>query len=140
MRVITTQGRPARVKPGRLDRHARRAFLLGNCLSLAFVLSVETGWPIVALRGRELTPSGTRFLAHAFVQHPDGWLVDIEGAHRPNLTREWQFETELVEMTTQEAQEELCSGWLDFPPQHHELAVSLIDPVLSLARKHLAAA
>ncbi len=111
--------------------------MLGNCLSLAIAVSDRTGWPILTLRGRDINESRHRFLAHAFVEHPEGWLVDINGANRRDVTAQWKFETDLIPVGHDAACAELRVDADDFPQQHPELAVSFVDPVLALMTQQL---
>jgi hypothetical protein len=111
--------------------------MLGNCLTLAILLSRETGWPILALRGRDVTASGQRFLAHAFVEHPDGWLVDVDGINDRQVTTLWQFDTDLIEISAEAAVDELVQHPDEFPPQHPVLAANFVAPVLSRVQRQI---
>jgi hypothetical protein len=62
----------------RVDEAALLAFLGGHCHSLALAIHERTKWPLVAIDQRS---DGVR--AHVAVRRPDGKIVDIAGAHRP---------------------------------------------------------
>lgn len=74
--------------PGVLDGYARRAFKYGGCGALALALHDATGWPIVAITDHhnvfEDGQAGGGSALHWTVRHPDGRLIDIDGAHDPD--------------------------------------------------------
>lgn len=63
------------VSPGLLDSRALLAFTQGQCHGLALALAERTGWPLVKIE------SADRTCLHVCVERPDGFLVDITGAH-----------------------------------------------------------
>lgn len=73
--------------PGVLDGYAMRAFKYGACGALAIALHDATGWPIVAITDHhnvfEDGEAGGGSALHWTVRHPDGRLIDIDGAHNP---------------------------------------------------------
>ncbi|MFF0754472.1 hypothetical protein [Streptomyces sp. NPDC004267] len=84
------------VTTGRLDDAARDAFTSGQCHAMARALSEATGWPMFVLVDDECSydPDDcgcepvvedvcTCQLAHVVVVRPDGFHVDISGAHAP---------------------------------------------------------
>jgi len=63
------------VRPGVLDSRALLAFTQGQCHSLALALAERTGWPLVTIESADQT------CLHVCVERPDGFLIDITGAH-----------------------------------------------------------
>ncbi|MGW6308997.1 hypothetical protein [Streptomyces niveus] len=63
-----------------------RAFKYGGCGSLALALHAATGWPIVAA----VADDGLEL--HYAVTRPDGFLIDITGAHsEDDMLLEYEF-------------------------------------------------
>lgn len=90
--VYDSSGDPVEVTPGVLDDNADWVYRNGQCLALAVALSEHTGWP-VHLRtftdGDDADPAGTYLnLRHAYVQAPDGSLVDVRGEHDADIVEE----------------------------------------------------
>lgn len=90
------------VTPGVLDAGAERAFSFGACAGLAIAIHDDTGWPLVKVTDAHAVyaPNGTPYTElddearetigaagmgaggiHWLVQHPDGRLIDVDGAH-----------------------------------------------------------
>jgi hypothetical protein len=63
------------VRPGVLDSRALLAFIQGQCHGLALALAERTGWPLVTIESADHT------CLHVCVERPDGFLIDITGAH-----------------------------------------------------------
>ena len=81
--VLDSGGGPCDVRPGVLDDEADWVYTNGQCLALAVAMSEKTGWPVVLTRDDldDTDANGEPFygLRHAFVQAPDGTLLDIRG-------------------------------------------------------------
>ena len=69
-------------------------FTNGDCHILAAVLHRETGWQLGSFATHDY-PDGPD--VHAFVIHPSGCYLDVEGAHNPlEFVRGWQEEQDDV--------------------------------------------
>ncbi|MFJ5142977.1 hypothetical protein [Streptomyces sp. NPDC088707] len=84
------------VTTGQLNDAARKAFTSGQCHAMARALSEATGWPMAVLVDNECSydPDDCGYepvvedvctcqLVHLVVMRPDGFHVDINGAHAP---------------------------------------------------------
>lgn len=72
--------------PSKPDIHR---FTHGDCHYLARALQKLTGWPLMSFDADFDPITGTM---HAFVEAPDGRLLDIEGIHTPaELLEQWNF-------------------------------------------------
>lgn len=60
---------------GVINEQAIRAFKYGACAGLAIALHDATGWPLIQVGYCDELP------LHFMVRHPDGQLLDIQGAH-----------------------------------------------------------
>lgn len=80
------------VTPGVIDDEADWVYKNGQCLALAVAASERTGWPVYLRTftdGEAADPAGTYTnLRHAYVQAPDGSLVDIGGDHDTDVVEE----------------------------------------------------
>lgn len=70
-------GRRVKCVPGLLDDACIEAFCYGYCHVMALELHERTGWPLIAVWYK----SDTDLPGHIAVQHPDGWIVDVQGAY-----------------------------------------------------------
>lgn len=81
--VLDSGGGPVEVSPGVTDEDADWVYTNGQCLALAAAMSEKTGWPIVVTEDDlgDTGPDGEPFynIRHAYVQAPDGTLLDIRG-------------------------------------------------------------
>jgi len=74
--VDLPRGGSVELTPGVLDDAARYAFAAGHCHALALAIHERTGWPMLAMSGRN---SGYKDLRHVVVLMPDGKWLDIQG-------------------------------------------------------------
>lgn len=92
--VRDASGDPVDVVPGLIDDAAEWVYMHGQCLALAVVLAERTGWPMhlrVFADGdgyEDDEPVRYLNLRHAYVQTPDGPLLDIRGVHDPVIVEE----------------------------------------------------
>lgn len=80
--VLDSGGGPVDVTPGVLNDDADWVYTNGQCLALAVAMSEKTGWPVVLTRddlGDTIGDEPFYTLRHAYVQAPDGTLLDIRG-------------------------------------------------------------
>lgn len=78
-------GDPVEVTPGVIDDEADWVFKRGQCLSLAVALAEKTGGKVYCQRvdfgDTDENDQPFYGLRHAYVQLPDGTLLDIQGEH-----------------------------------------------------------
>lgn len=90
--VYDSSGSPCEVTPGVIDDEADWVYLNGQCLALAVAMSERTGWPVhlrTLTDGDEADPTGVYAnLRHAYVQAPDGALIDIRGVNDADIVDE----------------------------------------------------
>lgn len=92
--VYDASGDPITLTLGVIDDEADWVYTNGQCLALAVAMSEQTGWPVV-LRAftdgdgyEDDEPVRYTNLRHAYVQQPDGSLLDIRGEHDPIIVDE----------------------------------------------------
>lgn len=141
--VYDSSGDPVEVIPGVIDDNADWVYRNGQCLALAVAAAEETGWP-VHLRtftdGDPADPTGTYLnLRHAYLEAPDGTLIDIRGDHDPVIVEEEtrDFDGDLyapprtVPATEARALLEEFEGFLN--DQDTQTAKSFVYPMLEQA-------
>lgn len=130
--VMDSSGDWIDVVPGQRNDEARHAYLNGQCLALAVALSERTGWPVLTRTAELDDPDEPPLLIHAYVQGPDGVLLDYTGGRDQEAEAEnWEDEDGL-ELTTSA----MASGLLrnyegHLGPQNSALAESFVDGVLA---------
>lgn len=90
--VYDSSGDLCALTPGVIDDEADWVYRNGQCLALAVAISERTGWPVhlrTMIDGDPADPAGTYpNLRHAYVQAPDGTLVDVRGEHDADIVEE----------------------------------------------------
>lgn len=119
------------VTPGQMTDEVRWIYRNGQCLALAVTLAERTQWPIVAhtctYDNEDYDPdvdpeeyATYESLVHAYVQHPNGTLVDIWGENDPHSIELSEDET-LTTYTSDDAK----SMFEDYiVPQDYDTAAS----------------
>lgn len=138
--VLDSSGNPVEVTPGVLDDNADWVYHNGQCLALAVAISERTGWP-VHLRtfvDGPADPAGTyTSLRHAYVQAPDGSLIDVRGQHDADIVDEEcrDLDGDLYQparIVSAERAAALLSEFDGFlERQDVDVARSFVDPVLA---------
>ncbi|OEV09349.1 hypothetical protein AN218_23120 [Streptomyces nanshensis] len=140
--VLGTEMDRFQVTPGRLDDAARRAFSEGQCHALAQAVSEVTGWPMAALIDADcadlydkcgLDGLGADGVCICQINHlvavrpEDGALIDIDGAHHPDMLRE-EMGSDLVPLT--EELWEAITRCAAFRVPDMPVARTLVEPLL----------
>lgn len=98
--VLDASGDPIDVVPGIIDDEADWVYKRGQCLALAVALAEKTGGKVYCQRVDfdDVDADGNPFhnLGHAYVELPEGVLLDIQGEHGEpsDLTDEFGIELE----------------------------------------------
>lgn len=129
--------------PGVLDGYALRAFKYGGCGALALALHDATGWPIVAITDHynvfEDGQAGGGSALHWTVRHPDGRLIDIDGAHDPeDLVEQYHGDADDGQAAAGTSSREDVVEWYiecQGEPIPVSLAVSFVSPLLEAIGK-----
>ena len=129
--------------PGVLDGYALRAFKYGGCGALALALHDATGWPIVAITDHhnvfEDGLAGGGSALHWTVRHPDGRLIDIDGAHDPEeLVETYHGDADDGQAAAGLSSREDVVEWYiecQGEPIPVALAASFVSPLLEAIRK-----
>ena len=128
--VADNFGETTVVTRGHIDDAAKYVYRNGQCLALAAAVSKATGWPIVLRISDE---DGTPFLHHAWVEDPNGDLIDIYGLNdREAVDDQYDGSYERTRMVTIDELPDLFVELADtIPAQDHDTAASFVDPVMS---------
>lgn len=128
---------------GVLDGYARRAFKYGGCGALALALHDATGWPIVAITDHhnvfEDRQAGGGSALHWTVRHPDGRLIDIDGAHdHDELVEAYHGDADDGQAAAgKSCREDVVEWYIECQgePIPVTLAASFVSPLLEAIRK-----
>lgn len=128
--------------PGVLDGYALRAFKYGGCGALALAFHDATGWPIVAITDHhnifEDGQAGGGSALHWTVRHPDGRLIDIDGAHEPEeLVEQYHGDSDDGQAAAGVSSREDVVEWYiecQGEPIPVTLAASFVSPLLEAIR------
>ena len=121
--------------PGIIDDNARHVFTEGQALALAAVVSRATGWPLVIrTSGDGRGTSGPPALIHAWVEDPDGDLIDINGLNdREESDDKFDGSIDRQSTFTIDEFDNLFARYRGFiPAQEQETAAEFVDAVLNL--------
>jgi hypothetical protein len=130
--VMDSSGEWVDVTPGQRDDAARHAYLNGQCLALAVALSKRTGWPVLT-RTVELDEDEPPLLIHAYVQGPDGVLLDYTGGRDQEAEAENWEDEDSIELTPAALADGLLRNYEGhLGPQNTGLAESFVDGVLAV--------
>lgn len=128
------ENQPVRIRPGVLDADAEWLFRRGQCLALAVAISKRTGW---SLHLRTFSDDdGVPWLRHAYVQAPDGALVDVNGINDADIVDEEcrDLDGDLADAPRVIASEDADLLLEDYQgqlvPQNVRVAATFIDAVL----------
>lgn len=116
--------------PGTITPAAVEAFTRGACAGLAIALHDHTGWPLIEVGHCDGLP------LHFMVRHPDGRLIDIEGAHTDtDVYSEWEYDADDFNPTlTETARDVVMTCYLVDcgEPVPIDLASTFVPAVLAL--------
>lgn len=131
-RVMDAYGKWIEITPGQRDEAARYAYLNGQCLALAVALSRRTGWSVLT-RTVDVGPDEPPVLIHAYVQGPDGVILDYTGGRDEEAEAEnWEDEDDL-ELTPANLVDGLLRNYEGhLGPQDSTVAESFVDGVLAI--------
>lgn len=131
--VMDSSGKYIDVVPGRRDDAARHVYLNGQCLALAAAVSRRTGWPVMT-RTLELGDSDEPpLLIHAYVQGPDGVLIDYTGGRDQEAEEENWEDEDILELTPASLADGLLRRYEGhLGPQNTGLAETFVDGVLDV--------
>lgn len=133
--VMDSSGEYVHIVPGERDYVAYHAYLNGQCLALALAVSHRTGWPIALRTFDEEPEDHAPFLIHAYVQSPDGILIDYTGGNEKEaLEEDWDEAESFTIIPASESGSLLEQYDPVLADQDVDLAESFVDGVLGIYR------
>lgn len=131
--VMDSSGEYLDVVPGQRSDAALHVYMNGQCLALAVAVSQRTGWPVLTRTIEAEGPDEPPFLIHAYVQGPDGVLLDYTGGRDQEAEADSWDEDDDFELTPAHLAEGLLRNYEGFlGPQDSALAESFVDGVMEV--------